>query len=331
MDRPDVSGAFHWHGGRLDEARVRFGEGAEPWLDLSTGINPCPWDGVEPIRFDWQALPAPSALRALEEAAAQHFGVDPALCCAVPGSETGLRLLGKLLDLPGRFCSPCYRTHGEMFAQGRPADLEPAGEATALVLANPNNPDGRIRQKHILRQWHAQQAAAGGWLVVDEAFADPAPQFSVAGDVAEGGRLVVMRSFGKFFGLAGVRLGFAIAPRILTAALRRLLGEWPVSAAALEIGTRAYRDTTWIAATRETLPLRAAALRAVLQRHGLRPMGGSPLFTLIESEQAGALFEALARRQILTRPFSDRADWLRFGLPSDNTALMRLDRALADG
>jgi cobalamin biosynthetic protein CobC len=330
MGDPVVTGAFHWHGGRLDEARARFGSGSD-WLDLSTGINPYPWPGAARLRFDWQALPAPSALRALEEAAAAHFGVEPALCCAVPGSEIGLRLLGRLIDLPGRFMPPCYRTHGAIFANSRPAAADPAGERAALVIANPNNPDGRILPVPILRQWLAQQEAAGGWLVVDEAFADPLPCAGMAGDVAEGRRLVVMRSFGKFFGLAGVRLGFAIAPPELIAALRGLLGDWPLSAAAIEVGTRAYRDRHWIAATRAALPRRAAALDAVLQRNGFAPMGGSPLFRLIDSGRAVALFGRLARCRILTRPFADNASWLRIGLPPDDAALERFDKALADG
>ncbi len=326
-----MTGAFHWHGGRLDEARARFGGEAAQWLDLSTGINPNPWPRAAEMHFDWQSLPSPSHLAALEELAAVHFGVDPALCCAVPGSEIGLRLLGVALDLPGRFVLPCYRTHRAIFTDSRPAVSDPADERAVLIVANPNNPDGRIMPPAVLRQWLARQEAAGGWLVVDEAFADPAPDISVADDVREGRALIVTRSFGKFFGLAGVRLGFAIAPPVIVAGLRRLLGDWPLPAAALNIGMAAYSDARWIAATRATLPLRAAALDAVLRRHGYAPVGGSPLFRLIEYGQAGPLFDALAARHILTRPFADRPDWLRFGLPRDDAALSRLDKALSDG
>lgn len=325
-----MSGAFQWHGGRLDEARARFGGSAQQWLDLSTGINPNPWPGAAEMRFDWHALPTPSALAALEETAARYFGVDPALCCGVPGSEIGLRLLGTLIDLPGRFVPPCYRTHGAMFANSRPAANDRAGEATTLVLANPNNPDGRILPAAILGKHLARQEAAGGWLLVDEAFADCAPQYSAAGIVGAGRQLVVIRSFGKFFGLGGVRLGFVIAPLAIVSRLRRLLGDWPLSVAALEIGTCAYRDAGWIAANRDALPLRAAAMDAVLRRHGLEPGGGSPLFRLIESRRAGALFEMLAARRILTRPFSENSCWLRLGLPPGNAALVRLDKALSD-
>ncbi|AKM11666.1 threonine-phosphate decarboxylase [Croceicoccus naphthovorans] len=327
-----MNDGFRWHGGRLDDARAQFGDGDLPWLDLSTGINPVAWPMPEPLRFDWQALPAPSSLARLEEVAARYFGVDPALCCAVPGSEIGLRLLGNLIDLPGRYLPPCYRTHAEVFAVSKPGQIGHCeSKADALLTANPNNPDGRVVEHETLRKWLGDQEAMAGWLIVDEAFADPAPDTSVAGLVSNERNLVVMRSFGKFFGLAGVRLGFAIAPPPITAVLRHLLGEWPISAPAIEIGTKAYADRGWIAATRANLPLRARALDEVLLAHGLVPTGGSPLFRLVETERAGELFERFARHQILTRPFCDNDHWLRFGIPADRTALDRVHTVLAHG
>ena len=144
-------------------------------------------------------------------------------------------------------------------------------------------------------------------------------------------RLIVLRSFGKFFGLAGVRLGFVLAPPPIIAAYRQVLGDWPLSVAALAIGAGAYADEAWIAATRLALPARAAALDAMLRDHGFRAWGACPLFRLIETDDAGALFERLARRAILTRPFAYHSRWLRLGLSADERAMARLDRALADG
>jgi cobalamin biosynthetic protein CobC len=169
-----------------------------------------------------------------------------------------------------------------------------------------------------------------GWLVVDEAFADILPQISVVPHLDASARVLALRSFGKFFGLAGVRLGFAIGPEAMIAALRRKLGSWPVSSAAIRIGTAAYRDTPWIAAMREKLAADAIALDAVLAGHGFDPVGACPLFRLIAGDGA-ALFDRLARQGILTRPFDYAPTWLRLGLPGSDAALARLDRALSDG
>ena len=313
------------HGGQLERAREAFGSGDAPWIDLSTGINPRQWPGVAQIAIDWSRLPDTGALTALEITAARYFGADPACVLAVPGSEIGLRLLGGYLPRPVRYCRPSYGTHGEIDPDGVAVDgADPA--AGTLILANPNNPDGKIAPAAALR---AQMAA--GWLVIDEAFADTDPRHSLAGTVGEATPLIVLRSFGKFFGLAGVRLGFVIAPPELIAMLRRHLGSWPVSAAAIAIGTAAYADSAWIEAERSRLAADAAALDQLLRTHGYTPIGACPLFRLIETADAQTLFERLARRSILTRPFDYDPRWLRIGLPADADALGRLDSALADG
>ena len=328
-----MSSGFTWHGGRLAEARALFGAAENAWIDLSTGINPIGWPGAPAAKVDWQTLPDPLALTELEVTAAGYFGVDPAHCCAVPGSEIGLRLLAPILDLPARYLTPTYRTHAEAFPQAQPIGAldQPPAEPSVLLLANPNNPDGRIVPPGQLQQWLGWMEASGGWLVVDEAFADARPECSIASQIADGRRLIVLRSLGKFFGLAGLRLGFVLAPRAVIAAYRQLVGEWPVSNAALAFGRHAYRDTDWIAATQQALPQRAKQLDAVLVGHGYVPVGDCPLFRLIELPNAHALFTRLARRAILTRPFSDYPRWLRLGLPADEKQLARLDEALGDG
>jgi cobalamin biosynthetic protein CobC len=326
-----TEGDWTWHGGALDAAQRRFGTGDQPWIDLSTGINPVPWPGAEALAIDWRRLPERNALAGLEAAAAAFFGVDACHVCAVPGTEIGLRLAGRLLGGAARYVAPSYRTHGEMFDKGAAIDrAEAQAVEGTLIVANPNNPDGRVVAVDELADMLASRGA-GGWLLVDEAFADCDPAISIAARVGEGAHLLVFRSFGKFFGLAGVRLGFVLGPPRFLVRLRALLGAWPVSAAAIAIGTAAYRDEVWVEATRRRLRADADALDAVLRRHGHAPMGDCPLFRLIETPAAGALFERLARAAILTRPFADRPDWLRLGLPADAEALARLDDALADG
>lgn len=316
------------HGGRLEDAQAAFPDAPRPWIDLSTGINPHAWEVGKAGPIDWTRLPDEGALAALESAAAAHFGVEPASVCAVPGSEMGLRMLDALgLPEPYRHKVPSYGTHAEALPGSTPVAVEAVegGDGT-LLLANPNNPDGRLLPADRLRRWMAQ----GETLVIDEAFADAVEGASLLGG-AVGERLVVMRSFGKFFGLAGVRLGFVVASPARLAPLRQRLGSWPVSAAAIVIGTAAYRDTGWIVATRVALVEDAARLDALLRAHGLEPQGECPLFRLVQLDDAGALFDRLARRGILTRPFAYAPDWLRIGLPADDAACARLEAALADG
>lgn len=317
--------AFVAHGGRLSAACARYGGTPEDWLDLSTGINPVPWPGAESYAPDWQALPDPAALARLEAVAASHFGADPATCAAVPGSEAGLRALGGVLrQLPLAPGPLTYSTYAKAF------DPAPSGAAgpTVRVLANPNNPDGTLQTRTEVLAALARQEADGGWLVVDEAFADPHMGVSVAGEVGEGRRLVVTRSFGKFFGLAGLRLGFVLAPLAILDALRRLHGDWPLSSAAIDLGLTAYADTDWIGQARRSLPRRAQTLDTLLACFGLAVQGASPLFRLVRTDRAAGLFETLARAHILTRPFEGHPQLLRFGLPGNDSALARLEAAL---
>lgn len=317
-----MSGAFTHHGGALAAAAAHFG--GDDWLDLSTGINPVPWPGA--IDADWQRLPERGALAGLEAAAAAHFGVSPAYCCAVPGSEMALRLIGQWVGA-GAYRWPAYRTHAAAFPDGAAADGP--GERRAFLLANPNNPDGRITPIAQLRGWHEDLAARDGWLIVDEAFADATPEVSVAARVGDWSRLIVLRSFGKFFGLAGLRLGFVLGPEPVLTMLRALLGDWPLGAGALTAGAAAYRDAGWIAGARRDLAARAGRMDALLAAHGFAALGDCPHFRLIAD--APDMFDRLARHRILTRPFDYNPRWLRLGIPAAQADWARLQKALSDG
>lgn len=321
-----ISADLTGHGGRLDTAARLYPHAPRPWLDLSTGINPNPWMPPPGLAVDPGPLPTREDLRALEAVAARFFGVAPARVAAVPGSEIALRLLPALgLPRPIASLSPTYATHGEI-ADLRVTTLDSAAAGT-LLLANPNNPDGRILPPARMKE----VAGAGRFLVVDEAFADISPAASLLPGLASDAPVVVLRSFGKFFGLAGVRLGFVVAPDPVLARLRASVGDWPVSTHAIAWGRAAYADEPWIAATRADLADRAARLDTLLARHGLAAEGACPLFRLVTTPDAPALFDRLARAGILVRPFADRPDWLRFGLPGDDDAFVRLDRALTHG
>jgi len=324
-----------FHGGRLDVAAQRYPDAPRPWIDLSTGLNPFAWDAAS-VPIDWRALPSDAARRALETAAATAFGAAHLPVAAVPGSEAALHALAGL-DLPRPFTiiGPGYRGHGAALPGARmvAADaLEAAAAAGGtLLLANPNNPDGRRLPPERLRSVATMLAAKGGLLIVDEAFADAVPGTSLLPSLCTDDPVLVLRSFGKFYGLAGLRLGFVLGAGRPVAALAARMGSWPVSAAAIAIGTAAYRDRHWPAMTVARLEAAGARLDALLRRHDLEPIGDCPLFRLVESERVPALFDRLARAGILTRPFAEDARRLRFGLPGGAAAWDRLAAVLADG
>jgi cobalamin biosynthesis protein CobC len=323
------------HGGDLAHAQARYGTPPDGWLDLSTGINPVPYPAPPIDPASLAALPDMDALGALIAAARETYRVpsDTGLVAA-PGSEIALRLLPCVLpDGEVAIVGPTYGSHYEAWSASRQTvgavatlDEVPAN-VTNVILANPNNPDGRAFPCDDLARLASTLAARGSMLIIDEAFADLDPGISLV-SLLDRAPAVVLRSFGKFFGLAGLRLGFAAGPATVIDRLARLLGDWPVSNAAIAIGRAALSDRVWQAETRSRLALTASRLRALLARHGLKIAGGTDLFVLVEHPGAARIHVGLAETGLLTRTFPYRHDWLRLGLPSDDTAFARLDAAL---
>ncbi len=299
------------HGGRLDAARHAFPRAPQPWIDLSTGVNPFAWP-MRGITADLQHLPDPAHTTALEAAAAGSFGVPADRVVAVPGADIALRLMPILTRARSvAIVEPTYSGHRDAWAgtEMRAIDRASAAKsrADALVVVNPNNPDGAVVDASALQ-------GARRWLIVDESFIELQPQISIA--KAIGNRTIVLRSFGKFFGLPGLRLGFVIAVPGVAARLRNMLGDWPVNAAAVAVGKKAYADKAWAQRTRAKLTEEAARLDKALIRAGFESVGGTALFRLVRADDAQERFRHLARRGILVRPFAEQPDWLRFGLPS---------------
>lgn len=315
------------HGGRLGAARTAWPDAPTPWLDLSTGINPCPYPVPVLAPETWSRLPDPTALRALERTAATAFGVgDPARVVAAAGSEALIRLLPRLLD--ARRVAISERTYGGHAEAWRIAGAEVVSpndpSADLRVLVNPNNPTGRaLTPDQVLD-------LTDGPLLVDEAFVEVDPALSVAQSAGAAGheRLIVLRSFGKFHGLAGARVGFLVAEPALAADVRRALGDWPVSGPAIAAALAAYVDSRWAAQTRLRLAEDAARLDVLLRRAGFDIAGGTLLFRLTRAADAPRRFEVLARAGILTRPFSWDETLIRFGLPGPEQDWLRLADAL---
>jgi cobalamin biosynthetic protein CobC len=323
------------HGGDLAAAEARFGRPAEQWLDLSTGINPnaYPVPSIDPALF--QSLPQATGEAKLLAAAAAYFRAAPeAALTAAPGTQALIQWLPRLraesrIGVLGPTYGEheiCWRAAGHTVEILTELPVHPAVDV--CVVVNPNSPDGRRHDAEALQSLARQLAEKGGWLVVDESFADPHPELSLTGSAGADG-LILLRSFGKFFGLAGLRLGFAMGDTSIVEPIRGAIGPWAVSGPAMEIGGRAMRDSEWIAATRATLRALAERLDRMLTDHGLAVIGGTDLFRLVEHADAKDLFRRLAERGILTRAFDFRDDWLRFGFPGGDADFERLDAGLS--
>ena len=321
------------HGGRLGAARTFYPDAPAPWLDLSTGINPWSYPVPALAPEAWSRLPDPDTVRALERAAAAAFGVeDPARVAAAPGSEALIRRLPSLLPasrigVPARTYgghAEAWRLAGATCLTGATCLAGDAGAVDLRVVVNPNNPDGlALTPDQVL-------GLTGDWLIVDEAFADNDPALSVAPLAGAPGheRLIVLRSFGKFYGLAGARLGFLISEPALAARVRQTLGDWAVSGPAIAVGLAAYADLAWAAHARRRLTQDAARLDALLHGGGFEVAGGTSLFRLTRATDAPRRFEVLARAGILTRPFPWDETLIRFGLPGPEPDWLRLADAL---
>lgn len=301
-------------------AAAQFPCAPEPWLDLSTGISPWayPVDGIE--RHTWQNLPSSEDLAELEAAAASAFGgVSPDQVVAVPGTDFAIRMLATLLPAERvGIVGPTYGGYQSAWPNARTVSFAKARGADLLVCANPNNPNGAVIAKTHLQRLRNTR-------VVDEAFADAMPEQSL---LPHRNGAIVLRSFGKFFGLAGVRLGFVIADRPFVKQIRALLGDWPVSGPALAIGIKAYSDTAWQQRHRERLISASDRLTVLLTEMALESVGGTPLFQLASHTDAQSLFDHLAQAGILLRPFANNPDWLRFGIPGNDAEFDRLSTAL---
>ncbi|RON92175.1 threonine-phosphate decarboxylase CobD [Pseudomonas fluorescens] len=319
------------HGGRLRKAALDYGIAESDWLDLSSGLAPWPFAVPEiPLRA-WARLPETDD--GLEQAACDYYGASQVL--PVAGSQMAIQLLPRLRRA-GKVgvLSPCYAEHAEAWRRSGYIVREVLEQEVeffldsldVLVVVNPNNPTGLSLTPARLLDWHARLAQRGGWLVVDEAFMDNTPQLSLASHTHQVG-LIVLRSFGKFFGLAGVRLGFVLAERKLLRLLAEQVGPWAVSGPTRVLGQACLQDTE--AHTRQRIRSDEASerLALLLERYGFKPQGGCALFQWLITEHAPALHEFMARRGILLRIFTHNSS-LRFGLPANAAEEARLEQAL---
>lgn len=318
------------HGGNLDAAIRHYGGTRAEWIDLSTGINPRPYPVPALAAHSWACLPTSDAVQSLEAAACGAYDTL-ADCVALAGAQSAIQLVPRLgQGRDARVLGPTYNEHAaSLSAQGWDVktvqDLSALTGADLAVVVNPNNPDG---QRHAPDRLLAL-AGQVGLLVVDESFADPEPELSIAPCLKEENtNLLVLRSFGKFYGLAGLRLGFALGAAPMVTRLRALSGPWSVSGPAIEIGRQALQDRAWQTATVARLRADAARLDALASEAGWRKLGGTLLFCTYETTDAVAVQRRLARHHIWSRIFPYSSSWVRLGLADGEAAWTRLAEAI---
>ena len=351
------------HGGRLLEFAARIGIPAEQWLDLSTGINPRGYP-VPPVPAEaWRRLPEEED--GLARVAADYYRAPPATAVLpIAGTQAAIQALPRVLPHllprlqagaassgPPLQIAVANLTYNEYAHVWRKAGhtvtahvhlqlADAADRADVVILCQPNNPSGECIEPTRVEQMTRTLARRSRWLLIDEAYADAAPETSVLPHIAaeDWPCVIVLRSLGKFFGLAGARAGFAISAPEVIAALRDELGPWPLSGPARVAALHALRNTAWQIEARRFLHDMTQQLDACLvARLGVTP-SGTALFRWFAFDEANALHEHLARLGILVRMFaapcsalpSDHRGLpsLRIGLPADETQLARLDRAL---
>ena len=324
------------HGGDLTQAIAQYGGTPSTWLDLSTGINPRPWPipATLPDRI-WQGLPSHADQDALIAAARVAYNLPQSVeIAAASGTQALIQWLPYLTG-PGAVAimAPTYTEHAAAWTSAGHEVITLTAldhlpdHARYVVIVNPNNPDGRLLGESALARVAARLEERGGWLVIDEAYADLEPAGSAVA-LCRDLPAIILRSFGKFYGLAGLRLGFAIGPPAMIQRIAEALGPWPCSGPALAIGRAALLDQEWAARTRETLKSHADRLDNVLGAAGFAIIGGTTLFRLVRHSEAALRHTALAERHIWCRNFEWADDLLRFGLPGDDTAFGRLATAL---
>jgi cobalamin biosynthetic protein CobC len=322
------------HGGNLDAARQQFPGAREPWIDLSTGINPVAFSVPELRAEIWSRLPTRAEEEELLTVAAMRYRASHSgMIVAAPGTQALIQLLPRLrpkshVEILGPTYEEheaCWTRHGHRVSVV--GDIDASERADVVIVVNPNNPTGRLISGNELRAVAAKLAKKNGLLIVDEAFIDVLPEAaSVVADLPPA--TIVLRSFGKTYGLAGVRLGFAIAETALAERMRAELGPWAVSGPALAVGKAALGDTAWLDGTVTRLNSDQKRLDAMLETAGFTLLGGTPLFRLARHVKAMEIVEKLGRHGIHVRAFSHEPLWLRFGLPGEELAWERLSAAL---
>lgn len=319
------------HGGDLTAASAAYGEPVNGWLDLSTGINPLPYLVNPELPLNWGHLPTKAEQFELIHTARDYYGIpSSAYVAAGPGTQAIIQWLPRLrAKSTVHILSPTYAEHAYCWrlAGHQVHETTEIQQADVIIIVNPNNPTGRTFDPDLLISIAEYQASKDGWLIVDEAFADVVPRASAIEHAGRPG-LIILKSLGKFFGLAGARLGFLVGDLSVVSEIETALGPWAVSGPSIAAGTRALSDFEWQDDALSRLERDTDRLDHMITSTGMNVLGGTPLFRLIETLDAPMVKQKLGAKGILVRTFQDHPNWLRFGLPGTEEDWQRLEDAL---
>ena len=305
------------HGGLVSRS---LGFGSEDLLDYSQNINPL---GTPPAALEAarRALYEESGrypdldYAELREALAAYLGTSPGKVVPTNGGTEALFLAaraagpGKALVLEPTFSEYAaaasaagmgvVRRVARRREDGFRLDLGAIGDldgVSVVFLCNPNNPTGDSLDRREVLEVAERVREGGAALVVDEAFADFAPEISVAAEVGEG--LRVARSFTKFFAIPGLRLGCLVCDDARR--VQALQPSWPVNAVASAAGISAARDAGFAeTSVTEVERLREELFDSLGALPGIEPFPGAANFLLVHGPEG--LSERLARRGVLVR------------------------------
>lgn len=322
------------HGGRVLAAAKKYHIAKENWVDLSTGLNPNGWPVPKVPTEVWQALPEDDD--GLQTAACQYYGCDA--CLPVAGSQVAIQILPTLRSRSKvGVISPTYAEHeynwkqsGHDVTQVNINDVDQyINELDVLVVINPNNPTGDLIKSKQLLSWYQYLSTRGGWLIIDEAFMDVTPEHSLVSSANKPG-LIILRSMGKFFGIAGIRCGFVIADNEILQRLAKKIGPWSLTGPTRFVAKQALLDKTWQVTIIKKINESSIRLRDLLSQSGLPPKGGTALFQWLEHAYAEELYEACAEKGVLIRLYktNEATSSLRFGLPASEKQWQQLNNVL---
>lgn len=319
------------HGGNLERAMQSYGGSPSDWIDISTGISPFSASLPELRLSDWHRLPESASLDELAQIAQVYYASNQE-CIVTSGSQFLINHLPDLLKGDIGILEPSYGEYAASFARhGREYNaldtIDEIDDVQSIILANPNNPDGRLYAQGELYELAEVLKKRDGYLVVDEAFCDVCDNASMLiADPIE--NLIVLKSFGKFFGLAGARIGFVFAHNDVLHQIEQLQGPWSVSGPSISVAKYVLTCDGIHQDLLREISSRHSQFIQMLSDTRLKIIGGTKLFTLIEHENATDLHEHFLNKKILTRKFDYNACWLRLGLTSSTEEDLRLKQAI---